>query len=162
MLVRAIALPYKNYSGLDIQQLVHGQPELLQSACFVSILVSMSENRPEEWVLPRDNPRCLTMFYDDIRSDSHRHFPPEAIRNSRQMSDAVALEIVKFLRRSNERPEPEVLYVNCSAGISRSGAVVALSRELFGMCPAQFQTDNPRINPNDVQLPMLRHAACLK
>ena len=161
MLVRAIALPYANYEGLDIQKLVRDQPELLNSACFVSILVSMSENRPQEWVVPRDNPRCLTLFYDDIHSESHKHYPLAAIRSARQMTDAMALEIVEFLRRNHERPEPEVLYVNCAAGISRSGAVVTLAREMFGMCPEQFRADNKRIKPNDIQLPMLRRAAGL-
>lgn len=159
MLVRAIALPYRKHDGLDIHQLLDQQPGLLQTACFVSILTSSSANRPDWWVLPTDNPRCLTVFYDDTRSDSHLHFSAEVIRRSRQMTEADAQRIVEFLRLNHQRTEPEVLYVNCAQGISRSGAVVTLARELFAMDPEQFQADNKRINPNDVQLPMLLRAA---
>ncbi len=156
MIVRALALPY-----VDMRTLLADQPELVAGHCFLSILTSCSKDRPDWWLLPIDNPRCLTVFYDDINTRTEHVLRDRGRRTFRQMQSEDAAAIVAFLRLNHDRAAHETLYVNCAQGISRSGAVVTLAQELFGLDAGQLKADNPKIQPNDVQLPLLRRAAGL-
>lgn len=150
------------YSYVDMKALLAAEPALLDQHTFVSILTSCSKERPDWWVLPTDNARGLTVFYDDINSKTARIFERDwTHRRPKQMTPEDAQAIVAHLRANHARAGEETLYVHCAQGISRSGAVAILAQEMFGLSAEVVRADNPRIDPNDRQLPMLRQAAGL-
>lgn len=152
MIKRAFALSY-----LDMKDLIFAKPELLERDTFISILAGSEQSTPQRWVLPTDNLRCLTVFYDDLTSRSALYHPPEAVLAAKQMTVEDADNILNFLLRSNAREGDETLYVHCTRGISRSTAIVVIASELFGLQTDCFGCiDKATMYPNDIQLPLLR------
>lgn len=137
---------YKEFTdGADVP--VYETPGALfwQRHDFINIRNSRSID-PNRGV-PLDGPHILKIQFDDVRGDDEprrKAFTPE-----------IAARIVRFIRQCDPaRP----LYVNCSAGVSRSGAVgLVLNRfvnrvwnsreadhELFFVLNSQIDA-NPRV-----------------
>lgn len=151
MIKRAFALSY-----MGMKDLLKAQPELLENHVLISVLNAMDKESSIR-VLPSDNARCLTVFYDDLRTDSGRYHPPEVIAQAQQMTVEDADAIVSFLVNHHSRAVEETLYVHCTQGISRSTAIVTFASEIFQIAPDQFgRYDKERMFPNDIQLPLLR------
>lgn len=63
---------------------------------------------------------------------------------SREDADSMGRFLVELHRLENEIH----LLVNCAAGISRSGAVVSVCRDVFNLDLDEFKRMNPQISPN--------------
>lgn len=64
--------------------------------------------------------------------------------------EAMANKIVNFMEKANQNNKEgnDLLLVNCMMGVSRSGAVVDIARQLFGLDYDEFKQNNPQIVPN--------------
>lgn len=56
--------------------------------------------------------------------------------------------IFELIREYDNKDEEFYLYVNCSAGVCRSGAVVEFVRRYVVLDPVEFMKTNPHIIPN--------------
>jgi predicted protein tyrosine phosphatase len=61
------------------------------------------------------------------------------------MSEEQALEVVNFVEKMNDSSK---VYVHCTAGVSRSGAVGAFINDYFGGNWEKFKFENPQVIPN--------------
>jgi predicted protein tyrosine phosphatase len=145
MIVRVLAL-----SRDAMLDRLSGKPDLNRD-CYMSILDAPDRER----VLPRNSDHCLTVFFEDITSREFVVAPPEALVHKRLFTRATARRIIAFLKLAAGRSAPETLYVHCSGGISRSGAIAKFVERICYLDPAKVERDNPRIEPNDVVLVML-------
>jgi predicted protein tyrosine phosphatase len=66
------------------------------------------------------------------------------------LSDEMAATIISFLHRNEAC---NVLYVHCTLGVSRSGAIATFAAELFGL---NVLENSPQIVPNQLVLETLR------
>lgn len=154
MLVAAKALSFEG-----MKMLVLNESDLLGSNSFISITPPelKEENAAVEW--PANSERWLSLFFEDIRPE---HIPLLPIfeeqmgRRILRFDEACADKILDFLEICQERKTEETLYVNCVAGISRSGAVASFACEVFNLDRVKFHRDNPQILPNNLVLYLLR------
>ncbi len=121
---------------------------------------------------PRDNyfisvvEGCSNGLIGDQKSDTHFPlcFPDCGGRDDFKycaFSDELAKEIVDFVLDLYGRPEEKVLYVNCMAGKSRSGAIATFAAYVqecnearnphnahWQLVMEEFKRQNPQIVPN--------------
>jgi predicted protein tyrosine phosphatase len=154
MFIAARALSYES-----MKDLVCNQTELLNQHTFISIAPDSLRAECPEVLWPQNSERWLSLFFDDIRPE-HLSFLPllqeHYGRPLHNFDEELADTIIDFLELSHKRPSEEVLYVNCIAGISRSGAITSFACETFGFDRKKFMQDNPRIMPNNLMLYTLR------
>jgi predicted protein tyrosine phosphatase len=93
--------------------------------------------------LTKDSKRVLHLLFDDV-TESYIDDPSIRIFDNEH-----AKKIVEFAKRI---PTDAVLYVNCAAGISRSGAVGSCLNDYFNNGNVEdfnnFKEVNPQIQPN--------------
>ena len=95
--------------------------------------------------------KTLTLWFGDLAPrTSHVHYPW-----SPAMTLGQAWDIIKFVDAHKESP---IMFVHCSAGISRSGAVATFITEMHKLDNDQFMKDNPQILPNNWVFNMLYYA----
>ena len=145
MIRRVFALSY--YRMLDLSQTNRAA---LEQHGFISIIDGCGVR-----IFQEDSPRVITLFLDDI-------CPAEAKlklddRDLTLFTEEHASRIIDFILAFNKSQTDDMLYVNCMAGISRSGAVVTFVRDLYDLDLAQFEQDNPGIGPNPHVLQLLEH-----
>jgi len=142
-----------------MKELVQNQKELLEQHTFISIAPDSLRQECVDLVWPVNSDRWLSLFFDDIRPE-HLSFLPllqeHYGRPLHNFDEVLADSIIDFLEISQQRPAAETLYVNCIAGVSRSGAITSFACETFGFDRKQFLSDNPRIMPNNLMLYLLR------
>jgi predicted protein tyrosine phosphatase len=63
-------------------------------------------------------------------------------------SEEDAERIIAFLDSSKSSPESQELYVNCEAGISRSGAIASFACDYLELDWHEFYKENSWIQPN--------------
>lgn len=153
MIKSAKALSYEAMS-----ELVHSQSRLLAENSFICIAQpELFGPRTEGW--PEDSDRWLNIFFEDVRPE-HISILPELERQFERsikvFDESMADRIIEFLIRCHARPTEEKLIVNCSAGISRSGAIVSFAAEIFDIDKQQFRQENASIAPNGMVLYLLR------
>lgn len=136
MIKRVMALSYS-----AMKELIGEHPEMLQTHGFISIIDAEGIK-----IFEQDTPRVVTVVFDDVRPDTlHK------VMGDRQITlfdEAHADKIIEFVVALNANPDAETLYVNCGAGIARSGAVVTFVQQLYELDQATFAADNQRIVPN--------------
>lgn len=134
---------YKEFTdGADVPVYETPGAPFWQRHIFINIRNSRSVD-PNRGV-PLDGPHILKIQFDDVRGDDEPR--------RKAFTPGTANRIVQFLRQCGfARP----LYVNCSAGISRSGAVgLVLNRfvnRIWAPCEAdhrRFFELNPQIDAN--------------
>jgi predicted protein tyrosine phosphatase len=109
---------------------------------FISILDSGSNP-----IFDQEYPHILTLQFDDVDPGQ---ISSEYIagHNLKAMDEVQARRIIIFLMDMRRNCGDWELYIQCSAGISRSGAVALFARDLFNMNIKRFRADNPHILPN--------------
>lgn len=70
------------------------------------------------------------------------------------MQEEQAEQVVEFFKSITAK-EDTILYINCLAGVSRSGGVGWVARQYFQLDYDQFKRDNPQIVPNQQVIKML-------
>lgn len=154
MFVAARALSFE-----EMKELITSQRELLTGHSFISIAPEEARREGKNLRWPANSDRWLSMFFDDVRPEHMNLLPVLEEYHGRPMqlfADDQADEIIRFLKNCQSRPQQEVLYVNCMAGISRSGAIVRFACETFNLDPKKLMIENPQILPNMLVLRLLR------
>ncbi|MBM6414854.1 hypothetical protein, partial [Lacticaseibacillus paracasei] len=124
---------------------------------FISILPPDMRSSDVKW--PANSDRWMSTFFEDIRPEHLLLVPLLEKQFGRQLQrfdEAQADAIIDFLVDCNNRPEEEMLYVNCVAGISRSGAIVTFATDIFNLNKDKFRKDNPYILPNNLVMQLLK------
>jgi hypothetical protein len=93
------------------------------------------------------HPNVLTLYFDDC--NEYKKHPvdgsPDEFYEQIPMSEEQALEIIKFAEKMNNESN---VYVHCTAGVSRSGAVGAFISDYLGNKWDDFIRVNPQVIPN--------------
>lgn len=155
----------KALSAEGMKDLLRRQPELLARHSFISVLPPEMREDKNGIKWPDDSDRWLSLFFEDIRPEHLIILPmleEQMGRQVKRFSESEADRIIDFLLNCNSRTDSEVLYVNCVAGISRSGAIVSFACETFNLDRKQFRRDNPQILPNNLVLYLLRERWLLR
>lgn len=148
-----------------MKNLLRKQPELLPHHTFISVLPDTMRKEETGLTWPQNSERWLSMFFEDIRPE---HLPLLPIledqfgKNLVRFNETHADAIVTFLENCHARPEQEILYTNCVAGISRSGAIASFAVEVFNLDRKAFHRENPQILPNNLVLYLLRERWSLR
>ncbi len=128
---------------------------LFEHSCVVSCVTTAEE-------LP-DNANWLRTFFGDIwMSDEEMEAfvasLPEDLKQN-VFDERHANNIIDFVLAQHAKPESMTLFVNCEMGVSRSGAVATVVREMVGISPGQFAIYNTRCAPNPQILRVMRAVA---
>lgn len=100
------------------------------------------------------HPNVLRVVFDDVEKDERKWG-----ENVKQYFDAKAMtieqgkSIVDFLKTV---PNNNNLFIYCSRGKSRSGAVGVFATELYNQDLNEFLENNPQVGPNKFVLETLR------
>ena len=144
MITRVFAKAY-----YEMRELAENQREYLDKNCVISIIepgVSV--------IFKEDTPSRITLSFHDI---DPKAFPsPADCLDYQPLSESDALRIVEFIKQNHAHHSKQVLYVNCMAGISRSGAVARFALDALQLDRRQFMKDNPQIMPNGHVLHLLK------
>lgn len=131
---------------------LHPGSEFWRENHFISIRHSTEPNA--NCAIPVDGPNILKLQFDDAVEDPDRTL----VLFDEQMAD----EIVNFVRGIDS---DGVLFVNCGAGISRSGAVGEVLNDYFNKYLERNELDdeyfrrlNPQIQGNPLVRRILREA----
>jgi predicted protein tyrosine phosphatase len=136
MIKRVYAISYSR-----MKEFIAEDPKALDKHGFVSIIDQRGIR-----IFDEDKPSVITLFFDDVRPNSaflERDEVPVTL-----FAWEHAERIIEFLVEFHARPTEDILYVNCGAGVSRSGAVITFVRDLYDLDHVQFDADNPQIFPN--------------
>lgn len=154
MLTAAKALSFES-----MKNLLRNHDHLLSKNSFISIAPQELRENATDIAWPNNSERWLSMYFDDIRPE-HLHLLPSLEeqygRRMNTFAEEQADEVLNFLKQCHARPQEETLYVNCLAGVSRSGAFVSFACETFNLDRKKFLQDNPEIMPNNLVLYLLR------
>ncbi|MBX9571913.1 MAG: hypothetical protein K2X77_23675 [Candidatus Obscuribacterales bacterium] len=153
MIQKAKALSYQAMADL-----VQNRADLLSCNSFVCIAQPHLFG-PQTTGWPEDSERWLNVFFEDVRPEHMsmiHELEAQFGRAIRVFNEELADKIIEFLLQCNERKDSEALFVNCAAGVSRSGAIATFAAEIFELDRKQFQKDNPGIAPNGLVLYLLR------
>lgn len=95
-----------------------------------------------------------SFFFDDIApSQIEQNYPDRIAMSVKDAKDIIAFtELVKNARREFE------LYIHCSAGVCRSGAVGLFLTRYLGLDEEKFYKRNPQIIPNRWVMDVLCYA----
>jgi predicted protein tyrosine phosphatase len=140
----------RTFDRESMAKLAAEQPQLLAENC----AVSMSDHTMQPVLA--SSPRCLAIQFSDVNLYDLMRMKEKERQCIKLFSERDADRIIDFLYEQHARPGAETLYVNCFAGISRSGAIACFTRQIFGLDEAAFARDNPRIAPNMLILGQLR------
>lgn len=109
-------------------------------------------------ILPLDAPRTITLRFDDIAADD----PRPLFGWERAMTADQAAMLVDFLDEVHEKPRACEVVINCTAGVSRSGAIATFCLERYKPFGLRFREENPNIKPNQYVLRLLKEQAARK
>lgn len=154
MIVAAKALSYN-----AMWDLVNHKQETLEQNSAICIASPQLEGTTDDRNWPVDSERWMNIFFEDVRPEhlfELSNLEQQLGRKIVVFNEGKADKIIDFLKKAHLRPKPETLYVNCAAGISRSGAIVAFASEMFNLDHQQIAMDNPAIVPNKLVLFTLR------
>ena len=110
--------------------------------CVISIVDSDADE-----LLP-EHQNVLTLWFDDISPRAARI--ASAIDRPVYAMDKVDAEnVLHYLHYWNKDDQYKMqLFIHCSAGVCRSGAVGRFATEYLGLDEAEFHKNNPNILPN--------------
>lgn len=122
---------YRNFRWGDSTVPVYDQPEsgFWNRYNFITIRNSFPDEA--EWAVPVSGANVLKLCFDDATSD------PEGTLIL--FDEAIARQIAAFLRQIDRN---RGLFINCAAGISRSGAVGEVLNDYFNRCLEQNEADD--------------------
>lgn len=128
MVIRAVSKQYARQYAFRIEE----QPEI----AVISILDTGKS------AIFSENPKHLTLCFDDIQPAVGMHFLNLTYFNKNHAKDIV--EFLEEVKHGNF----EMLLIHCTAGISRSGAVAKLARKMLDVPSDKFHKENRFIYPN--------------
>ena len=105
-------------------------------------------------IFENEHPNVLRVVFDDVEQDERKwgedvqHF-----FEAKAMTVEQGQQIVNFLKAV---PENNDLFIFCSKGESRSGAVGIFATELYEQDLDKFLSENPYVGPNEFVLKTLR------
>ena len=104
----------------------------------------------EDRIFDEDTDRILTFQFHDVDPEWFQGptWTEEARSKYKSMTPEEATRCYEFIVRHHQKPEWCPLYVNCMAGISRSGAVGTFAHRLCQTDRDEFETRNPDLYPN--------------
>lgn len=149
----------KALSFREMKALMCNRPELLRNNSFVSVTPDSLRLEDPSLVWPADSDRWMSTYFEDVRPEHMAILPRLAEELGRPIvcfDEKIADKIIQFLELCHSRPEPETLYANCIAGVSRSGAIVSFACEAFELDRKAFRNSNQSITPNGMVLYLLR------
>lgn len=133
------------WSMLKKEGITDSNVESQDNTYFISI--NSTEGNDNEPYFKDNHPNVLTLYFDDC--NEYKKYPiigsPDKFYEQIPMSEEQALEVINFVEKMNENSN---VYVHCTAGISRSGAVGAFISDYFGRTWKKFKFDNPSVIPN--------------
>lgn len=111
------------------------------------ISINSTEGNDMEPYFKEKHSNVLTLYFDDCNEykkhpvigsfgDFYEQIP---------MSEEQALEVIKFVEKMNINSN---IYVHCTAGVSRSGAIGAYISDYLGVKWDDFKRVNPQVIPN--------------
>ena len=119
--------------------------ETLSNTFFISI--NSTEGNDSVPYFKQKHWNTLTLFFDDC--DEYKKYSvigsPNDYYEQIPMSNEQSLELINFIEKMDENSQ---VYVHCTAGVSRSGAVGAFINDYFSGNWEKFKFDNPHIIPN--------------
>lgn len=129
--------------------------EFWRSKNFITIRNSFEPD--PDCAVPLTGENILKLQFDDITDNT-----PEPDTACIQFNEEIAQQIVHFVNRIDRNRE---LFINCAAGISRSGAVGEVLNDYFNSFLEDNEPDrryfirsNPQINGNPLVRRLLRQA----
>ena len=123
---------------------------------YESFVISITDPTDDPLFPGDTDRRTCHQFYDiEPRTDGEMD---ELVLIYPAMLPVDAVRMVKLIRRAHASPHDEVLYVNCEAGISRSGAVADFVQNVCRLPWEDFKRDNAHIFPNAHVKRLLREA----
>ena len=111
------------------------------------ISINSTEGNDTKPYFKEKHPNVLTLYFDDC-NEYKKHLvdgSPDEFYEQIPMSEEQALEIIKFAEKMNNESN---VYVHCTAGVSRSGAVGAFISDYLGNKWDDFIKVNPQVIPN--------------
>lgn len=127
--------------------------ESIKNTFFISI--NSTNGSDSEPFFKEEHSNVLSLFFDDC--DSYKKYPKIGSNGEFYvqipMSESQALEVLDFIGKLNETSD---VFVHCTAGISRSGAVGAFISDYFNNNWEKFMFDNPQVIPNSYISSLLR------
>lgn len=113
------------------------------------IAISIIDPSPNESIIFEDDTsRVITVRFSDITPGPF-HFDHFDFKDERFMSSEDANKIVEFVLKWVNSEEDMKLFINCSAGICRSGAIATWAFKHSEMKDTDFVLHNPFIKPNE-------------
>jgi|LakMenE01Jun11ns_1017448.scaffolds.fasta_scaffold8944012_1 predicted protein tyrosine phosphatase len=96
----------------------------------------------------------LNLVFDDATDEENQRLSTLGLTELQLFTRKQAQEIIDFMEVNRDR---ETVYVHCSAGRSRSGAVGTFINDVWGRQTFQeFINSNPTVSPNYYVLALLR------
>lgn len=132
----------------------------------LSTTTGLAQNYNRTWIISITEPNeelcppiytsemsdVLPLQFEDIDADDWRKHDIEFVDLKggpvRLFTTEQAKKVCEFIRRAHAEPGHDLLVVNCYAGVSRSGAIVAFARQVCGASYDLFKTMNAHIVPN--------------
>lgn len=118
-----------------------------ENAFIVSII-----DPEEDPIFDEDTDRIITLRFHDL---DPKWFEPQHTSSYVFMSEEQAKQIAAHVFKHADAEEEFVFYVNCMAGISRSGAVGTFAARVAGISDEEFRAANHQIMPNGYILSLL-------
>jgi predicted protein tyrosine phosphatase len=111
------------------------------------ISINSTEGNDNQPYFEKQHANVLTLYFDDC--NEYKKHPiigsSGGFYEQIPMSEEQALEVIKFVEKMDNNSN---VYVHCTAGVSRSGAVGAFINDYFGRSWDKFKFDNPQVIPN--------------
>lgn len=116
----------------------------------VAVISIIDTDSPDLFGPDISNENVLTLHFDDITPKMAIQFnsDQDSERKIRAMSFKQGSEIINFINSKQEYESNFELFVHCSAGISRSGAVGLFVNQYLNLDESEFYSNNPQILPN--------------
>jgi predicted protein tyrosine phosphatase len=162
MITKVKALPY-----VYMEQLKRSSSALLKAHRFISVIEPQGGVRI--FSEDSDENRVLTLFFDEVSpcmwptsSEYEQVVKQFHDRGSKFVifDEKIADCVIDFVARAQTTSEPETLFVNCSLGVARSGAIVRFVADILSLDATKFARLNPHIEPNQHVLHLLHKRWC--
>jgi predicted protein tyrosine phosphatase len=157
MILQAKALPY-----LVMEQLKRTKSAALEAHRFISVIEPQGGARI--FAENSDQTRILTLFFDEVSPcmwQTERQYDEVVEQFRRRGTEFVVFDaghadqVIDLILAAQASPAFETLFVNCSLGVARSGAIVRFVADVLSLDETKFRGLNPHIDPNEHVLHVL-------
>jgi len=148
MIAEAVAVSY-----VAMQVMTNTMPVGRAPQRFISVI----EPRAGKRIFAQDSVEVMTLSFDEVSPCmwSTRNEYDSVVKDfSRRGTNFTVFDekhadsIIDFVLRAQSCERAETLYVNCAAGVARSGAIVRFIADVLSLDEASFRELNSHIEPN--------------